>query len=131
MSEKTAKKKTILVVEDEVFLIRSLKIRLDREDFEVKTAKNGSEAWEVMQKFPIDLAVIDIIMPERDGEWLVKKIRDDEKLAYTPIIILTNLNYGNKLDRVAAKGVYRILTKTETSMESLVGNIKEVLRVKS
>ena len=79
----------ILVVEDDIDIIKLLKIYLEDDGNKVLSAKNGLEALEVMKNTKIDLVVMDIMMPQMDGYELTKRIR--EKLNI-PILILSARN---------------------------------------
>lgn len=79
----------ILVVEDDIDIIKLLKIYLENDGNKVLSAKNGLEALEVMKNTKIDLVVMDIMMPQMDGYELTKRIR--EKLNI-PILILSARN---------------------------------------
>jgi signal transduction histidine kinase/DNA-binding NarL/FixJ family response regulator len=81
--------KTILIVDDEPEIVELLRIFLEREQIEIIEAFNGAEAWRQMERNTIDLAVIDIMMPQLDGYQLLKKIREKYKL---PVIILSAKN---------------------------------------
>lgn len=79
----------ILVVEDDIDIIKLLKIYLENDGNKVLSAKNGLEALEVMENTKIDLVVMDIMMPQMDGYELTKRIR--EKLNI-PILMLSAKN---------------------------------------
>lgn len=76
----------ILIAEDEIDIIDLLKLYLEKEDFEIITASNGEDAWDIIENEEINLAILDIMMPKLNGFQLTKKIR--EKYTF-PIIILS------------------------------------------
>jgi DNA-binding response OmpR family regulator len=78
--------KRILVVDDEAALRLLLKTYLAKEGFEVVEAATGGEALSLIQTGRIDLAVIDVMLPELDGFEVVRSIRTWSSL---PIILLT------------------------------------------
>lgn len=79
-------KYNILLVDDEVSLIDLLKLYLDETLFNVFTAYDGAEAYEIIQKEEIHIGVFDIMMPYLNGYELIKKIRIDHKF---PVIVLS------------------------------------------
>ncbi|WP_053377381.1 response regulator transcription factor [Paenibacillus sp. FJAT-27812] len=81
--------KTILIVDDEPEIVELMRIFLEREQVEIIEAFNGAEAWQQIETNKIDLAVIDIMMPQLNGYQLLKKIREKYKL---PVIILSAKN---------------------------------------
>ena len=79
----------ILVVDDNISLVRMLEGVLRRQDFEVLTAYDGKEGWEKARQFLPDLIVLDVIMPELDGYEVCRLLRDEPTTAHIPIILLT------------------------------------------
>lgn len=79
----------ILVAEDDVDIIRLVKLYLESSNYCVFTAFDGRSAFEIVKREKIDLALIDIMMPEMDGYELTKKIREIKNI---PIVILSAKN---------------------------------------
>jgi len=65
----------ILVVEDNVALLHGIKDLLEREGYQVLTARDGAEALEVMEKTCPDLIIADIMMPRMDGYAFYEAVR--------------------------------------------------------
>ncbi len=84
-----ADSKKILVVDDNVSLVRMLDGVLRRQDFAVVTAYDGEEAITVARSEQPDLIVLDIVMPKMDGYEVCLRLRDDPLTAGIPIILLT------------------------------------------
>ncbi len=81
--------KKILVAEDNLALAGVLQFNLERAGFQVTVAKNGREAWDFAQNDLFDLVVTDHQMPELTGVELCQRMRQDERYAQTPVIMLT------------------------------------------
>ena len=75
----------ILIADDEKEIVRLLKIYLN--DYKVFEANDGQQALAIINSQPIDLAIVDIMMPKVDGYQLITKIR--EKSRYIPVIIIS------------------------------------------
>ena len=82
-------KKKILVVDDEVELVDLIKIRLESDGHEVITANSGLEGLSKASNELPDLIILDIGMAEMDGYTTLQKLREDEALKNTPVIMLT------------------------------------------
>jgi len=82
---------SILIVEDNDDLRNFIELAL-RVDFDVTIAKNGVEAWEIIQKQIPDLVVSDIIMPEMDGFELCRLVKSTYETSHIPLILLTALS---------------------------------------
>lgn len=81
--------RTILIAEDEREIADLLKLFLEKEGYRVVAACDGLEAWECLRRQPIDLALIDIMMPRMDGFDLLKLLRTEYKI---PVIVLSAKN---------------------------------------
>lgn len=79
----------ILVVEDEEFLRSLLQVSLEKEGYSVLTAADGVRAMELFTSEPVDLILLDVIMPKMDGFEVCAEIR---KRSDVPIVLLTALN---------------------------------------
>lgn len=79
---------SILVVDDNedfrTFMCHSLELQ-----YNVETASNGEEAWEIIQQNHPDLVISDVMMPVMDGIELCKLIKEDRQTAHIPVILLT------------------------------------------
>ena len=76
----------ILVVDDDINICDLLKMYLEKEGYEVKTANDGAEGITVFRMYEPDLVLLDIMMPKKDGWQVCREIRAYSKV---PIIMLT------------------------------------------
>ncbi|MCT2535747.1 response regulator transcription factor [Aquibacillus koreensis] len=83
------KKPKVLIVDDEAQMRMLLRIHL-QDSYQLLEASNGYEAIELVEKEPVDIVLLDIMMPNLDGKQVCKKIRTFNK--DIPIILLTALN---------------------------------------
>jgi DNA-binding response OmpR family regulator len=81
--------KRILVVDDESSIRTLLSVNLSAEGYEVATAINGSEALRYLRDHDVDLVILDVMMPEKDGWEVCKAIRDNEGTVPQKILMLT------------------------------------------
>ena len=77
----------VLVVDDDPDKTELLKLALSMEGYEVHTATNGREALLAIESFQPDLVVSDIMMPEVNGYELARRIRENPRTRYIPIIL--------------------------------------------
>lgn len=128
--EGTVKRQTILVVEDDLPLLRALTDKLTREEFLVLQAKDGMEGLSIStQKHP-DLILLDIAMPRMDGLTMMKKLRaENEWGKNVPIILLTNLSsHDDKINTsIAEDEPAYFFEKSDLSLDNLVEKIRERL----
>ncbi|HNZ37864.1 MAG: response regulator [Candidatus Marinimicrobia bacterium] len=82
--------KKILVIDDDVDLIEVLRLMLEKNGYLVIDAQNGTRGYQLVEKERPDLIILDVMMATWDeGFEVVQKIRNNPKLAATPIIMLT------------------------------------------
>ena len=79
----------LLLCDDESFILHAAEFKLKRAGFEIRTANDGQQAWELMQTWKPDILVTDYQMPRLDGLGLCRKCREEEEFKELPIIMLT------------------------------------------
>ncbi|MFP7737536.1 response regulator transcription factor [Priestia aryabhattai] len=92
--------RTIIIVDDELEIIEILRLFLEMEGFSILKARDGKSALNLIQKFKVDLAIIDIMMPNINGYELIKIVRKEYKM---PIIILSAKN--QEMDKIMGLGL--------------------------
>ena len=114
----------ILVVDDEVLLVKGIRFNLMNEGYEVITGSNGLEAVQQVRDQNPDLVVLDVMMPEMDGLTACGKIRE---FSDVPIIMLTAKT--DDMDKLLGfdHGVDDYLTKPFNILE-LKARIRALLR---
>ncbi|SFH58384.1 two-component system, OmpR family, alkaline phosphatase synthesis response regulator PhoP [Tindallia magadiensis] len=119
--------KTILVVDDEENILELIRFNLERSGYHVLVAGNGSEALNVLDNRPVDLVVLDLMLPDIDGVEICKTIRKSEKHSNLPIIMLTAKS--EEIDRILGLelGADDYMTKP-FSVKELAARIKTILR---
>ena len=90
----------ILLVDDTATIRNLVAAMLKRMGYEVQSAKDGTEAWALLQERTFDLLLTDWNMPQMSGLELVQQVRSTSELDALPIIMLTTR--GNKDDIVDA-----------------------------
>lgn len=86
----------VLVVDDEHGLRKLLRLYLEKEGFAVVEADDGLDALSLLRRGGIDLALVDVMLPELDGFEVVRRIRDKSAI---PIIVITAR--GEETQRIA------------------------------
>jgi CheY-like chemotaxis protein len=82
-------KKTILLIDDESFLLKVLLVRLNHWGFEARGAENGPMGLGLMRQYRPDLIILDKEMPGMSGDEVVRIVRDDPELKSIPIIMIS------------------------------------------
>jgi DNA-binding response OmpR family regulator len=115
---------TILVVDDELQIVRLVRAYLEEAGFRVVTASDGQEALYIARHEKPDLVVLDILMPQMDGLEFTRRIRRERNV---PIIMLTAR--AEETDRIVGLelGVDDYVTKPFSPRE-VVARVRAVLR---
>ncbi len=120
--------KTILIIEDELPMLKALSDKFSREGLRVLEAKNGEEGLATALREKPGLIILDIFMPVMDGKAMFEKLRADKWGKTVPVIILTNLNPDDKtLDELMKNGPSYYFVKSKWKLEELVEKVKKAL----
>ncbi|MEM1042478.1 MAG: response regulator transcription factor [Bacteroidota bacterium] len=118
---------TVLLVDDEEDLLDLLSYALEREGFDVLTARDGVEALRVAKAERPDLVVLDIMMPRMDGLETCQRLREDATLRLVPILMLTARSEERDEILGLDAGADDYLTKP-TSPSLLASRVRALLR---
>ena len=118
--------KKILLVEDDKFLANLLKLKLEKQGFEVTQAFDGEEALKKLASFLPDLMLLDIILPKKNGFELMEDINKDPKLSKIPVIITSNLAQEEDISKGRNLGAIDYFVKSRSTIDELVEKIKNI-----
>lgn len=123
--------KKILVVEDEIALLKVLVEKFTREGFTTFEAQDGVEGLNVALKERPDIILLDLVMPKMTGLDVLKKLREtDEWGKKVPIIILTNLTGNDRLmHQISQNEATDYIVKSNWKMEDMVKKVKGFLGI--
>lgn len=114
----------ILVVDDELILIKLLRANLESNGYEVLAAIDGDEALQVIEKGLPDLMILDILMPRMNGFEVCRRIREWSPI---PIIMLSSRGDVNDKTKCLDLGADDYITKPFSTGE-LIARVRAVLR---
>ena len=116
--------KRILFVDDEPLILKGLRFTLEQEGYEILTAADGEEALQVFFEQPVDLILLDVMLPKLDGIQVCQRIRESSNV---PILMLTAK--GEDMDKILGLeyGADDYMTKPFNILE-VKARIKTVLR---
>jgi two-component system alkaline phosphatase synthesis response regulator PhoP len=117
----------ILVVDDQVHIVRLVQVNLERAGYQVVTAYDGDEALQKVKTERPDLVVCDVMMPKKDGFEVLRELKADPETRDIPVIMLTAKAQDADVFRGWASGVDCYLTKPFNPQE-LLAFVKRVLQ---
>jgi len=121
--------KKILIIDDEVDLVESIRFPLEVEGFHVLVSHNGEEGLNQARKEIPDLILLDLMLPKLDGYKVCRLLKFDERYKHIPIFMLTART--QEKDKILGKetGADEYLTKP-FDMDDLIAKIKGYLKSK-
>jgi CheY-like chemotaxis protein len=105
------KQPTVLVVDDEPFICRSLSFVLRKGNFHVVEARNGEEALAAVRQHRPDLIFMDVMMPKLNGFDVCQAIKADPEYAHTHVILLTAKGQDSDREVGLQAGANEYMTK--------------------
>ncbi|MBD9593942.1 MULTISPECIES: PleD family two-component system response regulator [Ensifer] len=120
----------ILVVDDVPANVKLLEARLLAEYFDVLTASDGYAALALCEKTPIDLVLLDIMMPGLDGFEVCERLKANPKTAHIPVVMVTALDQPSDRVRGLKAGADDFLTKPVNDLQ-LMSRVKSLVRLKN
>jgi len=107
----------VLVVDDDVSIQEMIRIGLEAEGVRILSAGDGAEALEVLEREPVDIVLLDIMMPRVDGWMALMEIRNNPATADIPVIMLTAKTQDLAKILAFKQGVQQYVTKPFNLME--------------
>jgi len=108
-----AQRKKLLIVEDDRHSAELLEAVLDsiKDQVEIKVARNGSEAAFLLGGFEPDLVVLDIMLPDIDGDEILSRLEKSEALKSITVVVVTALDDENRKKALLERGATHYFTK--------------------
>lgn len=123
----TVKKPRVLIVEDEVDIREALTDMFIQYDFEVMTATNGQEGFDIAIAEKPDIILLDINMPVMNGHETLAKLRNDPWGRNVKVVVLSALDDVKNIVEAHDEKITKYIVKAHTSLASIVSNVKEAL----
>ncbi|PIP60471.1 response regulator [Candidatus Uhrbacteria bacterium CG22_combo_CG10-13_8_21_14_all_47_17] len=120
--------KTVLVVEDDNFLIKAYEAHLAKAGFHVRTALDGVEAVESLKKVMPDIILLDLVMPRMDGFDVLEDMQKKSEWKKIPIVVVSNLGQESDRDRSLKLGAVEYIVKSDFSLQQTVDLISKHLK---
>lgn len=118
----------ILVVDDSpdnLFLVQTI---LEEEGYQITLAENGRSALAEIEQGPPDLVLLDVMMPGMDGYEVTKRVRDNTKLPFIPILLITAHDHASVVEGLDT-GADDFIRKP-VQVDELLARVRSLLRLK-
>jgi len=126
--------KSILLVEDDPFLIDIYTTKFKEAGFRVEVASDGADALRKLNEEKFDLLVLDIVLPQIDGWEILRKIKNEklkmknENLKDFKIVVLSNLGQKGEVEKGLKLGATKYLIKAHYTPSEVVAEIEQLLK---
>lgn len=124
VSEKKPETNTILLIEDDIYLSNILKDRLSLEGYEVFVCEGGEKGMEMMKATCYHFVLLDIILPDLDGMFILRTMRKDSKLKETAVMVLSNLKDSEYVEEAKSLGAEYFI-KSEITIDEIIDRIQK------
>jgi CheY-like chemotaxis protein len=118
----------ILFVEDDASVAEMYRLKLELDGYTVDVASDGITALEKARAAGHDIIFLDIRLPKLDGLGVLEALRDDPKTNRIPVVILSNWNESELVERGATLGALDHLVKSQTTPAMLSRRLRDWLR---
>lgn len=119
--------KSILLVEDDPFLIDIYTTKLKEVGYSVDVADDGEEALNKIKEQKPDLILLDIVLPSINGWEILRRIKKDEELKNLKVIILSNLAEKEEVEKGMNCGAEKYLVKAHYTPTEVIKEITKIL----
>lgn len=119
--------KKILFIEDEAALQKTFSDVLTQEGFKVLNALDGEQGLRMAKSERPDLILLDLILPKVHGFEVLKILKEDSATKDISVIVLTNLESTNDVERAIELGATTYLVKANYDLEDVIKKVKNAL----
>lgn len=119
-------KAKIAIIEDDLAISQMYRLKFETEGFDVAIAENGIAGLEVVKEFQPDIVLLDMMMPEMNGDEMLTKMREFDQT--TPVLILTNMGKEEAPKSLDSLNVHSYIVKAEMTPKQVANRVKAVLK---
>jgi DNA-binding response OmpR family regulator len=120
----------VAIIEDDQAISQMYRIKFETEGFEVETAENGKLGLELAEKMRPDIILLDLMMPEMNGDEMLTKLRATAWGKGITVIILTNVGEQEAPAGLDKLNVRRFIVKAEMTPRQVAEMVKQELATK-
>ncbi len=117
----------IFIAEDEKTFSCVLAEKFIDNKHKVKIVESGADVVKQVRKFEPDIILLDLVLPDKNGLYVLEELKSDSKLKAIPVILLSNLAEKEKTEKALALGAKDYLVKTEHSIKEIVERVESFL----
>jgi len=119
--------KNILIIEDDEFFRELISKKLISNGFNVSEAVDGKKGIDKVKELKPDLVLLDLLLPDVDGFTVLSKMKEDAEISKIPVIVLSNLDSKEDVEKVLKLGASDFLIKSRFDLDEIIIKIKSCL----
>lgn len=119
----------IAIIEDDAAISQMYRIKFEAEGYDVETAENGKLGLKLIEKMKPDIILLDLMMPEMNGDEMLVKLRSTAYGKSIKVIILTNMGESEAPDTIASLGVEAFIVKANMTPRQVAELVKKHITV--
>jgi DNA-binding response OmpR family regulator len=120
--------KSILLVEDDPFLIDIYSSKLKEAGFNVAVIEDGAMVFEKAKEIMPVLVILDLVLPHIDGWGILKQLKESQETASVPVVVFSNLSQKSDIDKALEMGAAEYMIKSQYTPSEVVEKIKKFLK---
>lgn len=120
--------KNIAIIEDDQLIAHMYRMKLESEGYNVNVAVNGMTGIEMVENTKPDLILLDLTLPDIEGDVVLDGIRHIDTALATPVVILTNLDDADAPRQLAKWDIDDYIVKANSTPRQVVSRVAEILK---
>jgi CheY-like chemotaxis protein len=128
MPDTESKNHSLLILDDDQFLLNMYALKFKNSGFAIDTANNATAALQKLRDgYSPDVILCDLIMPTVDGLEFIKRMRDERLSPASSVLVLTNTSQSADIERAKSLGVAGYIVKATATPSEVVQEVKAIL----
>lgn len=120
-------KRTILVAEDDKFLVNIYRIKFSEKNFDVVVAMDGMQALDELKIKKPDVILLDLLMPKKDGFEVLTELKKNPEWKNIPVVVATNLGQSEDIKKALAMGADNYFVKSNVRIDEVVDTVLKTI----
>ncbi len=114
----------VAIIEDDAAISQMYRIKFETEGYEIDTAENGKLGLELIEKMKPDMVLLDLMMPEMNGDEMLQKLRKTPFGKDVKVIILTNMGESEAPQSIKGLNVLAFIVKANMTPRQVADLVK-------
>lgn len=119
--------KKVLLVEDDSFLVRMCKAKMEDAGFAVSFLEDGDRVVVTAREQRPDLILLDLLLPGKDGYAVLAELKGEPETAKIPVLVLSQLHLDEEMDKSRNLGAVDHIAKQKVTFDEVVERVKVLL----